>query len=222
MTGRPAVGLRRFVPGAPGSEPAAPPGPPPEPAPERCELCGTTVAQRHGHLVDVDAHGLVCACRACYLLFTHDSAGNRYRAVPETVVHDPERPIGVADWEELQIPVAAAFFLTTTGREGVAAFYPSPAGATECLLDLDAWDRLLATQPMLAAARPDVEAVLIRRVADDLECYLVPVDLCYELVGTVKVHWRGFDGGTEARQRIDEFFAAVRARARPFEVGATR
>jgi len=69
---------------------------------------------------------------------------------------------------------------------------------------------------MLAAARPDVEAVLIRRVADDLECYLVPIDVCYELVGTVRVHWRGFDGGTEARARIDEFFAGVRSRARPF------
>jgi hypothetical protein len=222
MTGRPAVGLRRFVAGAPGSAPSTPPGPPPEPEPERCELCGTVVAERHGHLVDVEAHSLVCACRACYLLFTHDSAGNRYRAVPDSVAYDPERPIGVADWEELQIPVAAAFFLSTTGQEGVAAFYPSPAGATECLLDLDAWDRLVAGQPMLAAARPDVEAVLIRRVADELECYLVPVDVCYELVGTVKVHWRGFDGGTEARQRIDEFFATVRARARPFDAGATR
>jgi hypothetical protein len=213
VTGRPAVGLRRFVPGA---VPAPAPGPPPEPEPEHCELCGTVVGERHGHLVEVAAHGLVCACRACYLLFTHDNPGNRYRAVPDTYACDPERPVSVADWEDLQIPVAAAFFLRGSDRDGVAAFYPSPAGATECLLDLAAWDRLVATQPMLAAARPDVQAVLIRRVADELECYLVPIDVCYELVGTVRVHWRGFDGGTEARGRIDEFFAAVRSRARPF------
>lgn len=206
MTGRPAVGLRRFV--------GAQPRPAPEPQPERCELCGTEVGERHGHLVDAEAHALVCACRACYLLFTRDHAGERYRAVPERYAVDSS--LTGADWEALAIPVSTAFFLRAADRPDVTAWYPSPAGATECLLNLEAWDRLVAKQPMLAAAQPDVEAILIRRTDSDLECYLVPIDVCYELVGTVRTHWRGFDGGTEARGLIDDFFAAVRSRARPF------
>jgi hypothetical protein len=43
----------------------------------------------------------------------------------------------------------------------------------------------------------------------------VPVDRCYELVGTLRRLWRGFDGGSEVRQQLDAFFSAVRARARP-------
>jgi hypothetical protein len=210
VTGRPAVGLTRFV-----NRPAQPP-PPPEP--EHCELCGTLVGERHGHLVDRQEHGIRCACRPCYLLFTHESAaaGGRYRAVPDRYVHDPARPISVSGWEDLQIPVGMAFFLRLSDQPGVTAFYPSPAGATECLLNLDAWERLVAAQPMLAAAEPDVEAVLIRRVDDEFECFLVPIDACYQLVGTVRLHWRGFDGGSEARQHIEEFFANARARARVF------
>ena len=43
----------------------------------------------------------------------------------------------------------------------------------------------------------------------------MPIDACYELAGRMRMHWRGFDGGTEARQSIAEFLDGVRARARP-------
>ena len=46
------------------------------------------------------------------------------------------------------------------------------------------------------------------------ECYLVPIDTCYELVGQLRSLWRGFDGGTEAHAALDAFFDDVRARAR--------
>jgi hypothetical protein len=65
---------------------------------------------------------------------------------------------------------------------------------------------------------PDVEALLIRtdeRRDGVFECYLVPVDRCYELVGELRQVWRGFDGGSESRQRIDAFFADLAARSRP-------
>jgi len=45
-------------------------------------------------------------------------------------------------------------------------------------------------------------------------CLLVPIDACYRLVGLVKLHWRGFDGGSEAWTAIDAYFAELQALAR--------
>jgi len=39
----------------------------------------------------------------------------------------------------------------------------------------------------------------------------VPTDLCYELVGLVRRHWKGF-GGEDAAREIDRFFARIGAR----------
>jgi hypothetical protein len=47
------------------------------------------------------------------------------------------------------------------------------------------------------------------------ECLLVPVDACYRLVGLVRLHWRGFDGGADAWREIDNFFDALREQAVP-------
>ena len=46
------------------------------------------------------------------------------------------------------------------------------------------------------------------------------IDACYELAGRMRLHWRGFDGGTEARQSIAEFLGQVRSRARAFSAEA--
>jgi Family of unknown function (DUF5947) len=183
---------------------------------ERCEMCAAEVPAGHGHLADLETSTLACACRACYLLFTQPSAGRgRYRAVPDRYVHDPAAPLTAADWAALEIPVGLAFFLTAGADGRVTGFYPSPAGATECVLDLAAWERLAAGHPLLRAAEPDVEAVLISQAPDGVECFVVPVDACYELAGRMRLHWRGFDGGAEARASIAEFLARVRSRARP-------
>lgn len=198
------TGLRRFV------RTGAAPTPPVDTA-EACELCGAPTGTGHGHVVDTEQRSILCACRACFLLFTRPDAG-RFLAVPDEVRHDPERPLTPAEWDSLGIPVGTAFFLRSAN--GLTAFYPSPAGATECLLDLDAWARLVASHPLLGAARKDVEAVLIRGRADAVDCFLVPVDLCYQLVGLVRVYWKGFDGGQEAHEHLDAFFAEVSRRAR--------
>lgn len=202
-------GLRRFV---------GPPARQDKPGPallERCELCGNPAGEPHGHVVDTGERALLCACRPCFLLFTRpDAGGGRFRAVPDRYLHDPAHALTRPEWERLGIPVGSAFFLR--GEEGTTAFYPSPAGATECLLDLDAWAALVAAHPLLAAAEPEVEAVLVRAEQDsDVECFLVPVDVCYQLVGTVRMYWQGFDGGAEAKERIEEFFATVRRSATP-------
>ena len=182
---------------------------------EKCEFCAVEIPAAHGHVADLDHSSLQCACRACYLLFTHSQAGRgRYRSVPDRYLEDRDRPMTAAEWEELEIPVGLAFFLHSSDAGEVTAFYPSPAGATECRLDLAAWDRLAAAHPLLGAIEPDVEAILICRTDDSVEHYLVPIDACYELAGRMRLHWRGFDGGAEARQSIADFLGQVRSQAR--------
>ena len=46
------------------------------------------------------------------------------------------------------------------------------------------------------------------------KAYLVPIDVCYELVGLVRLHWKGFDGGEEAWGAINAFFADLRGRSK--------
>ena len=226
MTG--AAGLRRFVPGAAAEAGPAPAGAPAggpasaaeeRAAEEKCELCAEVIPAEHGHVADLDHATLLCACRACYLLFTHSQAGRgRYRAVPDRYLEDPARPMSPVEWEELEIPVGLAFFLRSSARDEVTGFYPSPAGATECQLDLAAWNRLAADHPLLSAIEPDVEAALICRTDGNVEHFLVPIDACYELAGRMRLHWRGFDGGEEARESIAGFLSQVRSRARILEL----
>jgi len=225
------TGLRRFVKRpsgtpAPGTHvPATPAGgrpaggplgplggkrPDDPPGTERCELCQTVLDSRHGHLIDMDKRSIACACRACYLLFTHEgAAGGRYRAVPERICRDPERPLAAADWNELQIPVTMAFFFYNSALGRVVAGYPSPGGVTECELDLEAWDRLAASYPLLAGLAPDTEAIFVHQD----EIFLIPIDMCYSLVGELRLYWQGFDGGAEARAALETFLAGLRQRA---------
>jgi hypothetical protein len=186
------------------------------PAIERCELCGEPIAAEHGHLVDLGARNLLCACRGCYLLFVSEGAGGaRYRAVPERYVSFPDFQLGPEQWERLQIPVGLAFFFLNSSLGRMAAFYPGPAGATESELALDTWEEIIAENPELGTLQPDVEAFLVRaeRNRGGAECFIVPIDACYELVGKMRRMWRGFDGGQEVRDELDRFFARVKDRA---------
>lgn len=216
------TGLRRFT--APRQRPR--PG-------ENCELCATPLADEHAHVVDTSSRALKCTCRPCALLFTHEgAAGGKYRAVPERYLHDPAFALTDAQWDAVQIPVRMAFFFRNSTLDKTVCFYPSPGGATESLLDLDAWAEVMAANPAVADAEPDVEALLIQRTAEGdsaaageqawkegaFECFLVPIDACYELVGRVKLRWQGFSGGAEVWADLDEFFAGLRARSR--RVGA--
>ena len=181
-------------------------------------MCAEPVGDGHSHVVNLDSRQILCTCRACWLLFTHQgAAGGRYRAVPDRYLHDPDFRLGDGAWEALQIPVRVAFFFHNSDMGRVAAFYPSPAGATESLLPLEAWAGVVAANPAMTDLAPDVEALLVRRAGDGFECYLVPIDACYELVGLVRMHWKGFDGGQEAWEAIDGFFDAVRERSRPVD-----
>ncbi|MFD3696156.1 DUF5947 family protein [Streptomyces sp. NPDC058646] len=205
-----ARGLRRFT----GPRAARP---------ETCELCGVVVPEDgHRHLVEPEKRALVCACTACALLFDRPgTATGRYRAVPDRYLTDPGHPLDDGAWELLQIPVGVAFFFRNAALDRLVALYPSPAGATESELAPETWQAVLGAGRLAALLEPDVEALLLRRAEGKTDCYLVPIDVCYELVGRMRLLWQGFDGGAEAREALRTFFAQVERRAKvPAGTGA--
>lgn len=197
-----------------------------EPAPEVCEMCATPVPALHPHLVQVAERRMICACGPCGFLFSNPGAGKgEYRRVPDRYLSDPDFTLTDAQWDALQIPVGMAFFLNNSAQDKIIACYPSPAGATESELDLEAFSTGVGAGRLGAELTPDVEALLVRKAmsgpgsADRAEmpseCLLVPIDACYRLVGIVRLNWRGFDGGPEAWHEIDAFFDAMREAAEP-------
>jgi hypothetical protein len=188
---------------------------PPDDGTERCDLCGEPVPPDHRHLVDVGSRRLVCGCRACCLLFDHGpEVEARYRLVPDRRLRIEDFALDDAAWEALRLPVDMAFFFHNTPAGRVMAFYPSPAGATESLLELDAWRALEEANPVLATLSPDVEAVLVNRARGKSEHWIVPIDECYRLVGLMRTRWRGLSGGAQVWHEIDAFFEELARRGR--------
>jgi hypothetical protein len=201
-------GLRRFV------ASAAPSPPPAEEQVERCEMCAEPIGEWHGHVVNVESRSLMCTCRPCAMLFTQEgAAGGRFKAVPERYRYAANVPLAEATWDAIGIPVATAFFFTNSTLGQTVAFYPSPAGATESQLSLELWTDLLAAIPNMADLAADVEALLVHKSQDGFECFAVPIDSCYQLVGLVRMYWKGFDGGEEAWAAIHKFFDDLRERS---------
>jgi hypothetical protein len=177
----------------------------------RCELCAGPLEEQHGHVVDTIDRRLLCACYACTLLFAAPGAARgRFKIVPKRYAAIPSPLFSDAQWESLGIPIGLAFFFENSATQRVIAFYPGPAGATESLLPLDAWNELRAREPLLASMLPDVEAVLVYRPREgETQSYVVPIDACYELAGIVRTNWDGIHGGDSVHRQIDAFFAHV-------------
>ncbi len=185
----------------------------PRAAVETCELCSAVLAPAHEHLVEPTSRQLLCACDACAILFTNQEA-KRYRRVPRDVYSLPDFRLTDARWESLMIPIGMAFFFHSTPAGKVVCIYPSPAGPTESLLDLGAWADVVSDNAVLEGLEPDVEALLVNRVAQTRDYYLVPIDECYKLVGLIRANWRGFSGGTEVWQEIARFFDGLKTKAK--------
>lgn len=203
--------LRRLARAAPSAPPA------PQPAPEeRCELCGEPLEAGHRHLLDLETRALMCACRACKILFDGEAAGGgHYRLVPERRLALTDFELDDAVWADLRVPVDMAFFFHDSRADRVVAYYPSPAGATESLLELDAWEQIERANPVLAEMASDVEALLVNRSGDRPDYFVVPVEDCYRLVGLIRAQWRGLSGGSEVWEEIDTFFAQLAGDAKP-------
>jgi len=186
-----------------------------EAALERCELCGEVIPADHRHLLDLQSRELMCACQACKILFDRKEAGvGHYRLVPDRRLRIEGFRLEDEDWAALEIPVDMAFFFHSTRDERVSAFYPSPAGPTESLLRLDAWQDIERANPVLLSLDPDVEALLVNRARGARQHFIVPIEDPYRLVALIRSRWRGLTGGQEVWEGIESFFADLAEGAR--------
>jgi hypothetical protein len=186
-----------------------------EDAQERCELCSEPIPPEHRHLLEVSSREIMCSCRACSILFDSKAASEgRYRIIPDRRLFLEDFEMSDAQWESLRIPVDMAFFFHSAPAERVVAFYPGPMGPTESLLKLSAWEELERVNPVLKGMEEDVEALLVNRARGAREHFLVPMDKCYGLVGLIRMHWRGFSGGKEVWEEIEQFFGELRRRSK--------
>jgi hypothetical protein len=189
-----------------------------EEALERCELCSAPIAPEHRHLLDVTTRELMCSCQACSVLFDRAAAGasgRHYRLVPERRLRVADFALDDVAWAELRLPVEMAFFFRSSQAGRVLAFYPGPMGATESLLELEAWRALEEQNPVLETLEPDVEALLVHRARGARLYFVVPISDCYELAGLIRTRWRGLTGGREVWEEIARFFDGLDRRARP-------
>src|SRR6202046_5031100 len=155
-----------------------------QPAGERCEMCSEAIADQHQHVVNVAGRQLSVVCRGRYRRSPDGHAQLRYRAVPDRYLSFPDFALDRRTWELLQIPVGLAFFFRNSALDRTVAFYPGPAGATESDLDLKAWTAINSADPRVGLLADDVEALLVRvREDEQPDCYLVPIDACYEFIG---------------------------------------
>jgi hypothetical protein len=180
---------------------------------ERCDMCSAELTEDHEHLVDPSNRQLICACQACAILFSSNTQ-TKYRRVPRRVLYLSDFQLTDAQWESLLIPIGMAFFFQSSTAGKTLAIYPSPAGATESLLDLESWDTVVQENPVLKEMEQDTEALLVNRVKGEREYYLVPIDECYKLVGLIRARWHGLSGGTEVWEEIGRFFAGLKDKAK--------
>lgn len=176
---------------------------------ERCDMCGTGLMLQHQHLIDPVSRRLVCACDACTILF-YRSGETKYKSIPRNTRRLDSFRLTDGQWDSLMIPIGLAFFVKSSTEGRVLALYPSPAGATESMLELAAWADLTEENPLLAEMEPDVEALLVNRLDQEAEYYLAPIDKCFELVGLIRANWRGLSGGSEVWQKIRDFLAGLK------------
>jgi hypothetical protein len=181
---------------------------------ERCELCSVELAPEHRHLFETDTRKIICSCDACAFRFENVLEG-RFKLIPRDVYALTDFRLDDMAWESLSLPINLAFFFNDSRSGRVMAQYPSPAGATESLLPLPAWESVVADNPVLANMAADTEALLVNRVKEARLYYIVPIDVCFELVGLIRIHWRGFTGGEEVWREVDDYFERLAARARP-------
>lgn len=173
---------------------------------ERCDLCAVEIPHDHRHLLHAGDRRIVCVCQPCFFLLAGQGA---YRPTGSRTVWLPDLVLPDELWFALRIPIGLAVLFRSSATDGVVALYPSPAGATESELDLQAWQDLLAANPILETLEADSEALIVNRLAGRPVYAIAPIDECYRLIGLIRTSWRGLSGGREVEEAVEAFFAGL-------------
>ena len=176
---------------------------------ESCDLCGNRIDADHRHVLHLTERRILCVCESCMALRSGDP---ELRPTGTRVLWLDDLELSDELWARFAIPIGLAFFLRDSAAGGVVALYPSPAGATESELDLDAWKELVTANPELMTLEADAEALIVNRMSDPPRHAVAPIDECYRLVGMIKVSWEGISGGEGPQEAIDAFFGQLEAR----------
>jgi hypothetical protein len=174
---------------------------------EQCELCTLSLAATHRHLLHLSERRILCVCETCWAVRSGEA---EFRPVGNRTVRLDGFALSDERWASFQIPIGLAFFMESTVSGSVVGLYPSPAGATECELDLEAWEALVAANPVLETMEADAEALVINRLSDPPQHAIVPIDRAYQLVGVVKASWEGISGGRATEEAVEGYFAGLR------------
>jgi hypothetical protein len=151
---------------------------------------------------------------ACSILFSGRQDA-RYRRVPPRADSLTDFRMSEETWDGFHLPINLAFIVHSTAAGRVQAYFPSPAGATESLLTLESWDRLVLDNPILQTLQPDIEALLVNRLKGSNATFLVSIDECYKLIGLIRTHWHGLSGGSAVWEEMGRYFEDLKARSRP-------
>lgn len=178
---------------------------------ERCNLCQTTIPEDHRHLLNLVERRIECVCESCWALRSGDA---EYRPTGGRTLWLPAFELPDELWASFQIPIGLAFFMDSSITGCVVALYPSPGGATESELHFSSWSRMVQLNPILADLEPDIEGLIVNRLADPPAYAIAPIDRCYALTGTIKVNWEGISGGSKVREAVSGFFEELRTQAR--------
>jgi hypothetical protein len=184
---------------------AAPP-PPAHADVTTCELCPIGLGEEHKHLIHLGERRIVCVCASCWALRSGDGD---YRPVGNRTVRLDGFRLSEEQWAGFQIPIGLAFFMISSVSGSVIALYPSPAGATESELDLEAWADVVDANPGFEL-EPDTEALIVNRLSEPAQHLIAPIDAAYGLVGVVKSSWEGISGGAGVTEAVTGYLAGVK------------
>jgi hypothetical protein len=177
---------------------------------EHCDLCGIEIPSEHEHLLHLSERRILCVCATCW---AQRSGDGELRPTGNRVVWLDDFELPDELWARLEVPIGLAFFMRSSSVGAVVAMYPSPAGATESELKLEAWEDLCALNPELDSLEPDAEALVVNRMSDEPNYAIAPIDECYALVGAIKMSWEGISGGDAIERAVPTFFERLQAGA---------
>ena len=149
----------------------------PEEEVEKCNLCGRILPEDHRHLVDLSQMKFMCACEMCMITAAEEGL---YKPLPQRFLQLENFKIPDELWSDFLIPVNMAFFVASSSRNGTVAYYPAPTGATESKLKMEPWIELEKLNPILNSLIPDLEALIVNRLEDSGQYYIIPIVCIYQ------------------------------------------